>query len=137
MIRGKSPLENRMQTTRIDSARAINTVASAKSNTLVDLGKYNLEITRQTFWVRGDKIGCSKDWWLNQELSGILTFFFIKFVVCFDLVRAFLQKLATSAEHVVYPNCSECQNTTKTTICVHSMFCRYHEQWTIYSHIVG
>ena len=46
-------MENRMQTTRIDSARAINTVASAKSNTLVDLGKYNLEITRQKFWGRG------------------------------------------------------------------------------------
>ena len=57
MIRGKSPLENRMQTTRIDSARAINTVASAKSNTLVDLGKYNQEITRQKPWIRGAKLG--------------------------------------------------------------------------------
>ena len=28
------------------------------------------------------------------------------------------QKLATSAEHVVYQNCSECQNKTKTTICI-------------------
>ena len=37
------------------------------------------------------------------------------------------QKLATSAEHVVYQNCSECQNKTKTTICVHNMFCRYSE----------
>jgi hypothetical protein len=37
------------------------------------------------------------------------------------------QKLATSAEHAVYQNCSECQNKTKTTICVHNMFCRYSE----------
>ena len=37
------------------------------------------------------------------------------------------QKLATSAEHVVHQNCSECQNKTKTTICVHNMFCRYSE----------
>ena len=37
------------------------------------------------------------------------------------------QKLATSAEHVVYPNCSECWKKTKTTICVHNMFCRYSE----------
>ena len=37
------------------------------------------------------------------------------------------QKVATSAEHVVYQNCSECQNKTKTTICVHNMFCRYSE----------
>ena len=37
------------------------------------------------------------------------------------------QKLATSAEHVVYQNCSECQNKTKTTICVHNMFCRDSE----------
>ena len=37
------------------------------------------------------------------------------------------QKLATSAEHVVYQNCSECQNKTKTTICVHKLFCRYSE----------
>ena len=37
------------------------------------------------------------------------------------------QKLATSAEHVVYQNCSECQNKTKATICVHNMFCRYSE----------
>ena len=37
------------------------------------------------------------------------------------------QKLATSVEHVVYQNCSECQNKTKTTICVHNMFCRYSE----------
>ena len=37
------------------------------------------------------------------------------------------QKLTTSAEHVVYQNCSECQNKTKTTICVHNMFCRYSE----------
>ena len=29
------------------------------------------------------------------------------------------QKLITSGEHVVYQNCSECQNKTKTTICVH------------------
>ena len=44
------------------------------------------------------------------------------------------QKLATSAEHVVYQNCSECQNKTKTTICAHNMFCRYSELailWTI------
>jgi hypothetical protein len=34
---------------------------------------------------------------------------------------------ATSAEHVVYQNCPECQNKTKTTICVHNMFCRYSE----------
>ena len=31
------------------------------------------------------------------------------------------QKLATSAEHVVCQNCSECQNKTKTTICRHIM----------------
>ena len=37
------------------------------------------------------------------------------------------QKLATSAEHVVYQNCSECQNKTKTIICVHKIFCRYSE----------
>ena len=37
------------------------------------------------------------------------------------------QKLAASAEHVVYQNCSEYQNKTKTTICVHNMFCRYSE----------
>ena len=37
------------------------------------------------------------------------------------------QKLPTSAEHVVYQNCSECQNKTKTTIWVHNMFCRYSE----------
>ena len=37
------------------------------------------------------------------------------------------QKPATSAEHVVYQNCSECQNKTKTTICVHNMFCWYSE----------
>ena len=36
------------------------------------------------------------------------------------------QKLATSAEHVVYQNCPESQNKTKTTICVH-IFCRYSE----------
>ena len=35
------------------------------------------------------------------------------------------QKLITSGEHVVYQNCSECQNKTK--ICVHNMFCRYSE----------
>ena len=32
-----------------------------------------------------------------------------------------------SSEHAVYQNCSECQNKTKTTICVHDMFCRYSE----------
>ena len=37
------------------------------------------------------------------------------------------QKLATSAEHVVYQNCSECQNKTKTAICVHKLFCSYSE----------
>ena len=37
------------------------------------------------------------------------------------------QKLTTSAEHVVHQNCSECQNKTKTTSCVHNMFCRYSE----------
>ena len=37
------------------------------------------------------------------------------------------QKVATSAEHIVYQNCSECQNKTKATICVHNMFCRYSE----------
>ena len=37
------------------------------------------------------------------------------------------QKLATFAEHVVYQNCSECENKTKTTICVHNMFCSYSE----------
>ena len=37
------------------------------------------------------------------------------------------QKLATSAEHVVYQNCSDCQNKTKATICVHNMFCRDSE----------
>ena len=36
------------------------------------------------------------------------------------------QKLATSAEHVVCQNCSECQNKTKITICVHNML-RYCE----------
>ena len=35
------------------------------------------------------------------------------------------QKLATSAEHVMYQNCSECQNKTK--ICVQNMFCKYSE----------
>ena len=37
------------------------------------------------------------------------------------------QKLATSAEHVVYQNCSECQNKTKATLCVHNIFFRYSE----------
>ena len=37
------------------------------------------------------------------------------------------QKLAKSAEHVVYQNCFEFQNKTKTTICVHNIFCRYSE----------
>ena len=36
-----------------------------------------------------------------------------------------------SSEHVKNMlctwNCSECQNKTKTTICVHNMFCRYSE----------
>jgi hypothetical protein len=46
----------------------------------------------------------------------------------FDFVQVNLfQKLATSGEHVVYQNCSECQNKTKTTICVHNIFCRYSE----------
>lgn len=43
-----------MQTTRIDSARAINTVASAKPNTLVDFDNYDLEIVKEN--VQVDKI---------------------------------------------------------------------------------
>ena len=47
----------------------------------------------------------------------------IKYLVQVNL----FQKLATSAEHFFYQNCSKCQNKTKTTICVHNMFCRYSE----------
>ena len=42
-----------------------------------------------------------------------------------DVQEYLFQKLATSGEHIMYKNCSECQN--KTTICVHNMFCRYSE----------
>ena len=56
-------------------------------------------------------------------LSPCRTFVNIKYNLQINLS----QKLATSAEHVVYQNCSECQNETKTTICVHNMFCRYSE----------
>ena len=46
----------------------------------------------------------------------------------FEILQVNLfQKIATSAEHVVYQNCSECQNETKTTICAHNMSCRYSE----------
>ena len=45
-----------------------------------------------------------------------------------DLLQVNLfQKLLTSGEHGVYHNCSECQNKTKTTICVHNMFGKYSE----------
>ena len=41
-----------------------------------------------------------------------------------DVQEYLFQKLATSGEHVMYKNCSECQNKTKknTTIYVHIMF---------------
>ena len=41
------------------------------------------------------------------------------------------QKLEKHAVHVLGQNCSECQNKTKTTICVHNMFCR-HSELTIF-----
>ena len=50
---------------------------------------------------------------------------------CSFLQVNLFQKLATSAEHFVYQNCSEWQNKTKTTICAHNIFCR-HSELTIF-----
>ena len=47
------------------------------------------------------------------------------------------QKLATSAEHLVYQNCSKCQNKTKATICVSTqhvlqvLILSLHFSWTM------
>ena len=61
--------------------------------------------------------------------------FVIHVLVLFAVQVNLFQKLATSAEHVVYQNCFECQNKTKTAICLHNMFCRYSEL-TIFMNIL-
>ena len=88
-------------------------------------------------------VGCSKkptilwglemvNWQVTQLLKemqtlGICSIQKINSIIWQWIQVNLFQKLATSAEHVVYQNCPECQNKTKTTICVRNMFCRYSE----------
>ena len=73
----------------------------------------------------------------NMDLSRIYL------AVLSSLQVNLFQKLATSAEHVVYQNCSECQKKAKkNNLCtqhVLQVFWAYnfHEKWTICRHIVG
>ena len=57
-------------------------------------------------------------------------------IIAFEEFTVFCTGKSFSEAHNIcrtccVPNCSECQNKTKTTICVHYMFCRY-SQLTIF-----
>ena len=78
---------------------------------------------------------------LNSGSFSFLKISFSKYIPIAQVQVNLFQKLATSGEHVVYQNCSECQKKSNNLCTQHvlQVFWAYsfHEQWTICRHIVG